>query len=207
MKKFLITLGFVATIMMATAPMALAVEQLDPTFLPKGMPTLSGGKSQENFTFDRARITIVKRLLNVVAGSAAIIATFFVLYSGFNLVISHGEDDKMGPAKKGLTWALLGLVFIMLSYSIMSFVIKTAIEADDPDSVGERSSDQVNAANSNEATQREQQSQAERAATEQAINDAIAPDPAPDLAPQPDFNVIDGVQNDAPANSDAAGSV
>ncbi len=152
MKKFLIIIGFVATIMMATVPVSLAVENLDPSFLPKGMPTLSGTKAVEDYGVNYARIVLVQRFLNVVMSSAAIIATFFILYSGFNLVISHGEDDKMGPAKKGLTWALLGLVFIMLSYSIMSFVIKTALSAEDPDAAGESTSDQIDAGNSKDAT-------------------------------------------------------
>ncbi len=156
--------------------MALAVENLDPSFLPKGMPTLSGTKGVENYGIDTARITIVRRILGVVTGGAAIIATFFIIYSGFNLVISHGEDDKMGPAKKGLTWALVGMVCIILSYSIMSFVIKTALTADDPNATGEDTSDQLDANSSRQATNaaNEASAQAAAAAADMAAVQAAA---------------------------------
>jgi len=56
-------------------------------------------------------------------------ATFFIgtvvaiglIYSGF-LYITAKDDSGAGKAKKGITWSLIGLALVMLSYTIIRLV-------------------------------------------------------------------------------------
>jgi hypothetical protein len=44
------------------------------------------------------------------------------VYGGFQMVISSGNPDALKTAKATITWAILGLVVALLSYSIVGIV-------------------------------------------------------------------------------------
>lgn len=60
---------------------------------------------------------------------------FFVLtiYAGFLWMTAAGNDDQVGKAKSLLTQAVIGLIIILLSYSITYFVAKLALGQGTPD--------------------------------------------------------------------------
>lgn len=133
MKKLFISIAFLIVLFSTNLTPAYAVQKLDDAFLPKGLPTLSGKIDEAPLDINEARVLLTQRIVNIVTGSAAIVATYFIINSGFMLVISGGNDDKLGPAKKGLTWAILGLLAILIAYPILSFIIKLALTAEDPE--------------------------------------------------------------------------
>lgn len=108
-----------------------AVQSLDPAFLPDGLPTLTGERNEPDLDADKARVILSQRVVNVVMGTAGVAATFVIVLSGFMIVISDGNDEKLGKAKKSIAWALGGLVAIIISYSVISYVIKLGLMADD----------------------------------------------------------------------------
>src|SRR6185436_9037891 len=49
-------------------------------------------------------------------------ALMFVVYSGFRMIISQGDSEKLEEAKRALTWSIYGLIL-----SMFAFVLITAI--------------------------------------------------------------------------------
>ncbi|MBI4975445.1 hypothetical protein HZC20_02090 [Candidatus Peregrinibacteria bacterium] len=75
-------------------------------------------------------------LLQIISGTllyfAAPIAIIIVIMSGMTMVMGGADSDKVEQAKKHLTWALVGLGIIILSYSIVKFIIGFAFNAANP---------------------------------------------------------------------------
>jgi hypothetical protein len=47
------------------------------------------------------------------------IAIIFIIYSGIQLIVSAGNKEKVQKAKKTLTYAIIGLILIYLSFPIL----------------------------------------------------------------------------------------
>jgi hypothetical protein len=66
-------------------------------------------------------------ILQIIAGSllylAAPVAVIMIAMSGFNMVAYSGSEEKAAEAKKFLTWAVMGLVLIIFSYSLIKIII------------------------------------------------------------------------------------
>ena len=53
---------------------------------------------------------------------AGVVALFFIILSGLKMVTSGGDPKAVEGAKKTLTFAIIGLVIILLSFFIINFV-------------------------------------------------------------------------------------
>jgi hypothetical protein len=66
-------------------------------------------------------------VLQMIAGSliyaAGPLAVLMLAIGGFRYVISHGDQTQMEGAKKTITYAIIGLVVIIVSYAIVSNII------------------------------------------------------------------------------------
>lgn len=64
-------------------------------------------------------------LLYITRGFLAIVALWgvtFIIIGGFKLVMAQGQEEAYLAAKKTITWAILGVVVAMLSFSIIAIV-------------------------------------------------------------------------------------
>jgi len=64
----------------------------------------------------------VTKIIDYFLGFLGLIAVAFVIYGGVLMVTSAGNEEGVGKAKKILTYAAIGIVLIMLSYTIVTFV-------------------------------------------------------------------------------------
>lgn len=64
----------------------------------------------------------IKNLADFLFLGVGIVAVFFVTIAGFRFVTSAGDPQKVERAKKTLTYALLGLAVVILSYVILKVV-------------------------------------------------------------------------------------
>lgn len=119
---------------------ASAAVGIDPGLHPPGAPTVSGqeptaGATPEQaapeYSADATRALLLERITNVLLGIAGTVAIFFILNNAWYLVISAGSEEKIGQHKKGIMWAIVGLILIILSYSIVRFVISIPFQADE----------------------------------------------------------------------------
>jgi len=66
-------------------------------------------------------------ILQILAGAllyvAAPLAVLTIGLGAFNMVMYGGSNDKVEEAKRQLTWAILGLLTIILSYALIRFLI------------------------------------------------------------------------------------
>ncbi len=63
-------------------------------------------------------LLIVKGFLGIVA----IWGVMFIIVGGFRMVMAAGNEEAYTQAKKTITWAILGVVVALLSFSIMAIV-------------------------------------------------------------------------------------
>jgi len=78
------------------------------------------------------RAGVANLIMQLVAGSliylAGPVAVLFIAVGGFRYVISRGDQTAMEEAKKNITWAIIGLVVIALSYAIVYNIINLTSE-------------------------------------------------------------------------------
>ncbi len=86
-----------------------------------------GGKEAQEFLkkFPRrcsliATLTKIMTLMLTLAGIAAVGA---IIYGGFLMITSAGNEESFGKGKKTLVWAIVGLVVVLMASAIVAVVI------------------------------------------------------------------------------------
>jgi len=67
--------------------------------------------------------TIIARIIALLISFLGIIAVCIIIYAGFIWMTSGGNSEKIDKAKRILKGAVIGLVLILLSYIIASFIL------------------------------------------------------------------------------------
>ena len=65
---------------------------------------------------------IIKVVINWSLIAATIVALFLVIYTGIKFINSGGDPKSIDSAKKMLTFALIGLIVVFLSFFIINFI-------------------------------------------------------------------------------------
>lgn len=68
---------------------------------------------------------LTELLLKIMRGFiyiTGIWAVAFIVIGGFKMVISQGNEEAVTAAKKTITWAVIGLVVVLLAFSIIAIV-------------------------------------------------------------------------------------
>ncbi|MFH1284034.1 MAG: pilin [Candidatus Peregrinibacteria bacterium] len=127
-RKTLITIGLIALFAALTAHVAQAVYTIPPELRPSNEPFAVEGAIEEGGAASGAVL-----ILQLIAGSllyfAAPLAIIFIGLAAFDIVAGGADTEKIEQGKKHLTWSIVGLVLIILSYSGVRFVINFAIKA------------------------------------------------------------------------------
>jgi hypothetical protein len=63
-------------------------------------------------------LLVTKSFLDIMG----IWAVMFIIFGGFQMVLSSGNEEAYAKAKKTITWAVLGLAVAILSFSIVAIV-------------------------------------------------------------------------------------
>lgn len=72
---------------------------------------------------------IAANLIRIFLGLVGIILLVNILLGGLLLMTSGSDDEKSGAAKRTLLNSFIGLAIILMSYSIVNFVIQTLVSA------------------------------------------------------------------------------
>lgn len=67
---------------------------------------------------------IMKNILNAIFSIVGIIAVAMIVWGGIQLMISGGEEEKRQAAKKTITYAIIGLIIVILSSAILEFIMR-----------------------------------------------------------------------------------
>ncbi len=83
---------------------------LDKTVDPTGVATL------------KCLPIVYQNLINTALIFAGAFTVGFIILAGFKLMNSGGSPDKVKSAKGTLTWAIVGLIVVLLSFFIVNFI-------------------------------------------------------------------------------------
>jgi uncharacterized membrane protein len=71
---------------------------------------------------------LLRTILNIISWVAGVIVIIMVIISGIKFATSSGDSAKVSSAKGTLTYALVGMVIVILAQIIVRFVIKSATD-------------------------------------------------------------------------------
>ena len=130
---FLMAGGIFATIIPASA---YAADKCSPTFF--GIPAWYRGltvsdtdcnikkisnKGGTDVTLNSFIWTVVLNISDGLFRIAGVIATGFIVWAGFQYMISQGNSEKVAAAKTTLTNAIVGLIITILAVGITNFAL------------------------------------------------------------------------------------
>lgn len=104
---------------------------IDTSLHPPGAPTVTGKDTETAGDIEATPTSLTFKIVNVILSIAGVAAIFFILNNAWYLVISSGSEEKITEHKTGLMWSVIGLILIILSYSIIRFVISIPFGADE----------------------------------------------------------------------------
>lgn len=64
----------------------------------------------------------IGRIISVIVGLGFIAMLVLVIWSGFKFLISGGEPKAIQAARQTLTWAFLGIVFMIIAWLVLQLV-------------------------------------------------------------------------------------
>lgn len=67
---------------------------------------------------------IVKKLLDYLFPIAGLIAVIFIIQGGYMWIISAGDPARVKQAQGTLTWAVIGLLMIMIIFAVLQVLLK-----------------------------------------------------------------------------------
>ena len=70
---------------------------------------------------------VLKTVLEVVLGVASALAILALIVGAAQYVGSMGDPTKAEGAKKTITWAIAGIILLMLFYAIIVYVLPTVV--------------------------------------------------------------------------------
>jgi hypothetical protein len=138
LKKLSIAFTIVVFGLMAVTPVLVAAQTSSGTNFPptssgtNAPPTSSGGNSifalQNPLGSTTSICQLLKTLLNVIILLGIPIATFFVVYAGFKLVLARGRPGEIEKARLNLFYTVVGIA-IFLGAWLLAQVISNTIAA------------------------------------------------------------------------------
>lgn len=81
-------------------------KDLNPKFSPGNQPVLG---------------VILTDLLNIVFYIAVFLAFYYLIWGAFAYLMAQGNKEELGKARARITWAIIGLMIVLLSFSIAKF--------------------------------------------------------------------------------------
>lgn len=93
-----------------------------PLFVSIGGYSLSNGDVGNYNSVDDLLLKLTE-ILNWAVGFAAVVAVALVIYSGYLFIVSTGDPDKISAAQKTLTAAVVGMVIVILSKTLVVFFL------------------------------------------------------------------------------------
>lgn len=100
---------------------------------PKSAPTqddpLGTDYGENTGLSDTDPRVIVGRIVQIFLGVLGIIALVLIVYGGFTIMTSAGNDEQVSKGKDILFYSVIGLVIILMAYSITNFLLDSLYQA------------------------------------------------------------------------------
>jgi hypothetical protein len=73
--------------------------------------------------------TIAAKIINIALGILGILAVVLILLGGFKWMTAAGNEEQIEEAKKILIGGVIGLVIILASWGLATFIINSLVSA------------------------------------------------------------------------------
>jgi hypothetical protein len=67
--------------------------------------------------------SLIINIINWLIGFAAVLSVVMIIVSGFQFVISFGDEKKISKAVSSLVFAIVGMVLVFIAPLIIQFVL------------------------------------------------------------------------------------
>lgn len=65
---------------------------------------------------------LFRQILSVAVAGAVIALVLMLIYGGIRFLVSGGEAKNIKPASETITWALLGMVFLVIAWLLLLLI-------------------------------------------------------------------------------------
>ncbi|PLX20285.1 hypothetical protein C0584_06085 [Candidatus Parcubacteria bacterium] len=72
---------------------------------------------------------MITGLIRIALGFLGILAVTIIMFAGFKLMVSGGNEDNMAKAKAMMANGAVGIIIVLISFSLANFVINSIINA------------------------------------------------------------------------------
>ena len=114
---------------------AFAAIQLDDNLRPNNLPTFEAQEAVNSDTPESAAtqtlIMFVGNLISQALLFVGALTIIFLIVAGTNYIFAMGKDERIEKGKRGIFWALVGLLVVMLSYAIVQGVLQIILQVDE----------------------------------------------------------------------------
>jgi hypothetical protein len=122
LKKFLLSFVLILTLITIVFPASTFAQTLNGISpRPLDSCTYSHGDIKGVVTLDCIPILFIN-LLYYALLFAGVVALFLVIFSGIKFITSGGDAKQLEGARKMATWAIIGLVVILMSFAMVRLV-------------------------------------------------------------------------------------
>jgi hypothetical protein len=88
----------------------------------QGNRIFEGGSTQPGATAGGTLGSNITTLINYFLGILGLVAVGFLIYAGVLMVTAGGAEEQVTKARKIIMYGVIGIVIILLSYTIVTFV-------------------------------------------------------------------------------------
>lgn len=82
----------------------------------------TGGDPVNPPTFGEGIDTILDNVIKLIFPLAGLVCVVFIIIGGYTWIASAGDPSKVQKAQGTLTWAIIGLIFVLVAALIISTV-------------------------------------------------------------------------------------
>ena len=77
---------------------------------------------------EKSLMSNVNMLINVFTSVMGFLAVAMIIYGGFMLLTAQGDPARIKRGKDVVLYSVIGLILVMLAYSIVNFVMNSGIK-------------------------------------------------------------------------------
>lgn len=114
-------------------PAVVYAQEEDATTVAPSIPnisTLPGPSSEQKLenTSNYLTSTLLPNVARTVTGLAITASVIFIIFGAIQMLTAYGNEEKLGSAKKTVTFAIIGLFISLLSFAIVQIIFFTGFQ-------------------------------------------------------------------------------
>lgn len=124
-----ITLGLLAIMLFLGSGVSethAAAAPVDSVYLSADLLDPSRDKPDEVPDYGDDPHNAILSVINYFLTFLAIVAIGFIIYGGYLMVMAGGDEENVEKGKKILIWAIVGIILVLMSYTIVRVVVDVA---------------------------------------------------------------------------------